>query len=79
MKLELGSEVVCPDGKVRHFPYHNQGDALCDARTYSRKGCRAWGGEPSPLEEQLPPCPEGGHTVRLVAFVEPRVTERSVA
>lgn len=32
-------EVVCPDGLVRHLPYINRGDALCDAEVNSGEGC----------------------------------------
>lgn len=69
-----GYEIVCPDGRVRHYPYHNKGDALSTARTVSDP---AWHGErgacriapnPSPLEESQPPCPGGKHTVRPVTF-----------
>jgi hypothetical protein len=27
-----GYEIVCPDGHVRHYPYHNEDDALFDAK-----------------------------------------------
>ncbi len=66
-------EVVCPDGRVRHYPYHNLGDAESTARIASksgvapgeRVGCRMWP-EPSPLEAAQPPCPGGSHTVRPI-------------
>lgn len=31
-----GWKIVCPDGKERHFPYINHGDAACDARVFDR-------------------------------------------
>lgn len=64
-----GWEVVCPDGKVRHFPYHNYGDATCDAEVYSSKGCRGNSLRPSVLQRREGPCPEGIHTVRPNSFV----------
>lgn len=60
-----GYEVVCPDGRVRH--YHNLGDAEGDARIYSERKCQAWP-KPSRLELSQPPCPEGEHTVRPIVF-----------
>jgi hypothetical protein len=32
----LGFEIVCPDGLSRHYPYHNEGDARCDATGASK-------------------------------------------
>ena len=79
MKLEIGWEIACPDGRIRHFPYHNEGDALCDAEVYSERGCRAGGGAPTALEQRYPACPEGEHVVRPAAFLEPSTPDRSVA
>ncbi len=69
-----GYEIVCPDGNVRRYPYHNQGDAESDARYVTRKGCARMGGvfkKASPLEEALPPCTGGEHVVRPIAFTHP--------
>ena len=55
-KLAGGWEVVCPDGTVRHFPYHNYGDADCDADCFSNRLVVCVG------------CPGGVHTVRPVVF-----------
>lgn len=63
-----GWEVVCPDGRVRHYPYHNQDDAQCDADGYSEEGCQGHYRHPNPLQLQNPPCPEGPHTVRPIGF-----------
>ena len=77
MSLAVGWEVVCPDGVVRHYPYHNEGDARCDAEVLTRRGC-----SPDPLPGPggipHPPCSGGAHTYRLVAFVEPRADKRAV-
>lgn len=45
-----GWEVVCPDGRVRHLPYHNLGDAQSHARFASRFSLVR--------EARMPPCPE---------------------
>ena len=66
-----GWEVVCPDGRVRHLPYHNLGDARSHARFASRpdwfakRGCRL-ASRPGELERAQPPCPGGEHSVRAV-------------
>lgn len=57
-------EVVCPDGLVRHLPYINRGDALCDAEVYSDEGCRGRSARRNPLQLQQAPCPEAKHRVR---------------
>ena len=64
----VGWEIVCPDGSVRHHPYHNEGDARSDARTCSRRDCEA-DDELNPVAARLPPCPQGVHSVRLTAFL----------
>jgi hypothetical protein len=39
-KFTAGWEIICPDGKSRHLPYRNLGDAECDARVISGEhGC----------------------------------------
>lgn len=58
-----GWEIVCPDGQVRQFPYHNEGDAKSDARVCSKRGC-----ELPPLFEHLTKCPQGTHTIRQIPF-----------
>ena len=66
-KTCAGYEIVCPDGRVRHFPFHNEGDAKSDAEHYSReRDCQA--GLRSPAEWSKPPCPQGEHTVREIVF-----------
>lgn len=65
--LCTGYEVVCPDGRVRDYPYHNLGDAESTARLATERQCRLYP-EPSPLELSCPPCPEGLHVVRPVVF-----------
>lgn len=69
--LCTGYEVVCPDGRVRDYPYHNLGDAESTARLATKRQCRLYP-EPSPLELSQPPCPEGEHVVRVVVFQEPQ-------
>jgi hypothetical protein len=86
VKCCAGYEVVCPDGRVRHMPYHNLGDAESTARVASRyavgelahdvrAGCRCWP-EPSRLELSHPPCDGGPHTVRPIAFTHGEHSER---
>jgi hypothetical protein len=58
-------EVVCPDGRVRHYAYGNQGDAEFDAGLCSKR-CRLYP-KTSPLERSLPECSGGAHHVRAVA------------
>jgi hypothetical protein len=62
-------EVVCPDDLVRHYPYHNLGDAESHAEIASRpeakRGCRL-ALKTSRLEQSMPPCPGGHHTVRRI-------------
>ena len=74
-KLEddcAGWEVVCPDGRVRHLPYHNLGDARSHARFasrpdhFARRGCRL-APNPGQLERSCSPCSGGEHAVRPVA------------
>lgn len=58
----LSWEVVCPDGIVRKHGYRNHGDAECDARVFTRRGCALHAGP-----EELPGCPGGTHRVRGLA------------
>lgn len=65
MKLHGGWEVVCPDGCVRLYPYHNEGDAKCDAEILTQRGCAK-----DPIGKQ-PQCPGGLHTVRAATMACP--------
>jgi hypothetical protein len=56
-------EIVCPDDRVRGYPYHNLDDAKGDAELYTG-GCGSRYEEPSEIELSQPPCPGGPHTVR---------------
>lgn len=60
-----GFEVVCPDGHVRHYPFHNEGDAASAANRATTKKCRP-APNPSPIELLHPPCLGGEHTVRAI-------------
>lgn len=65
-----GWEIVCPDGRVRHYPYHNREDAEdtaleAEARRASTARCSFWD-QPSDLELSQPQCPGGSHVVRLI-------------
>lgn len=66
-----GYEIVCPDGVVRHFPYHNEGDADCDAKSYATRGCGVRDYDRLKPGDPRGPCPQGGHTVRPRAFTHP--------
>lgn len=68
--IRQGWEVVCPDGRVRSYPYHNFGDAESDAQLRTEERCSLWP-EPSPIELSQPPCPEGKHEVRPIVFTPP--------
>jgi len=61
-KRHAGHEIVCPDGLVRLYPYHNEGDAKCDAEILTQRGCAK-----DPIGQQ-PPCPGGLHTVRAATM-----------
>jgi len=78
MDTATGTEIVCPDGIVRNFPYRNHGDAECDARVIERRGCNP---EPVPGPDGRipPPCPGGRHMVRPTVFREPVLPERGLA
>lgn len=62
-----GWEIVCPDGKVRHYPYHNEGDAECDAAVFTESVCD----DLDAVFAALGPCPNGTHTHRAVSFTHP--------
>lgn len=59
-----GYEVVCPDGRVRHYPYHNKGDADCDCGLMNEQQKCSFYPKPGRLERSQPPCPLGEHFVR---------------
>lgn len=62
MKECLGWTVRCPDGKLRNYPYHNEGDAIFDAKHSSGEKEKCW----KFMEDKT--CPGGEHTVEPVAF-----------
>lgn len=64
--MAAGWEIVCPDGRVRYPPYHNEGDARCDAAECTEGGCRR--AVLGRLARAQSPCPEGQHDVRRVSF-----------
>lgn len=80
-ETSAGWEIVCPDGRVRHFPYHNLGDAKSHARFasdpvhFAKRGCRL-APKPSRLELGQPPCCGGKHAVRAMA-IDHQITEPS--
>ena len=60
----LGWTVRCPDGKLRHYPYHNEGDARFDAKHISGEKEKCW----KFTDREDKSCPGGEHTVEPVAF-----------
>lgn len=68
-----GYEVVCPDGRVRTYPYHNQGDAeshvkiVNDPAWFAERACRL-APNPSKYELSKGPCPGGQHVARPILF-----------
>jgi hypothetical protein len=78
MKLHGGWEIVCPDGHVRLYPYHNEHDAICDAAvlTAAAEVARDRGliGQrlcvPDPVGDH-PPCPGGEHVHRAIQMACP--------
>lgn len=63
MNYPKGYEIICPDGKVRTYPYVNRDDAEGDADDCSRHhSMKAFRGRPAAWSK--PPCPQGKHTVR---------------
>jgi hypothetical protein len=71
-----GWEVVCPDGRVRHYPFHNEDDAQAAADRAALRGCRP-SPDPSDLVTSQPPCPNGSHEVRCLAAMHGHVRGRS--
>lgn len=68
----MGWEVVCPDGRMRHYPFHNEGDAASEARRATAKSCHHPRLKQSTLELSQPPCPEGEHVARALPEVHAR-------
>ena len=70
-----GWEVVCPDGRVRHWPYHNLDDAeahaerASDLRWIARRGSCRLAPDMDELEASQPPCPGGRHETRPMLIV----------
>jgi hypothetical protein len=75
--LCAGWELVCADGRTRHYPYHSLQDAEEDAKL-AALDCGLGYEERSPLELSQPPCPGGAHTVVPVA-VEHAIQARGQA
>jgi hypothetical protein len=63
-----GWEIVCPDGLIRDYPYHNREDAEDMAEVMTTKRCNGLWPKPGRLELEQPPCPEGKHVVRAIKF-----------
>jgi len=64
--LCAGWEIVCPDGRVRRYPFHNLDDAE-DAAEHCAERCDPFK-VPSELMTSQPPCPHGTHTVRPIVM-----------
>ena len=60
-----GYEVVCLDGIVRMYPFHNRGDAASAARIATSRGKH--GPKSSSLELAHPLCTGGHHAIRTIA------------
>jgi hypothetical protein len=75
--LGTGWEVICPDGRVRHWPYLSRTDAEADGRIFTAGGCRAHR-KAAALEATQPPCPGGAHTVCPTSFLA-RAASRGAA
>lgn len=71
MKIS-GYEVICPDGKARHYPYFNEGDANFEAEHIIKNGCSSLN---DPVRTIKTVCPGGTHTVRPLVFELPEHTE----
>ncbi len=62
-RLATGWEVICPDGRVRHYPYLSREQAEAEAWRFDH-ACRSTGSRPTALETSQPPCPGGHHVAR---------------
>lgn len=77
-----GWEVVCPDGRVRTYPYHNREDAedhaevVSDPEWFAERQCRL-APEPSPLELSQSACCGGPHRVRPIQAIHQEETRPS--
>jgi hypothetical protein len=75
-QVNEGWEVVCPDGEMRHYPYHNLGDAesharfASDPKWFAKRRCRL-APKPSSKEVSMSPCPGGRHVVVAIPVVRP--------
>lgn len=63
-----GWRILCPDGKDRHFPYINHGDAACDARVIMERGRCTDDEHP----HGLCPDPSGKHEVVPCVYEMPK-------
>lgn len=72
--MASGWKIVCPDGKERHYPYNNRGDAEFDAKTYSSTMVTESGGcaIDDRNREQHGECPGGEHAVEPCVFTRPQ-------
>lgn len=80
METCIGYEVVCPDGLVRSYPYHDKDGAEShvkhanDPAWFANRRCRL-APKPSELESSKPPCQGGEHHVRPI-LMQHTVVER---
>lgn len=76
MTCGLGYTIVCPDRRIRSWPYEDEDEARKDARRINRQGCRfdvecATPYLPSdPNDWKRPPCPGGRHRVEPTTYEE---------
>lgn len=64
-----GWQVVCPDGRYRHRPFHDAGNAFSTAASFGRKeACEA---HILPYCTEKSRCPQGRHSVVAVRFQHP--------
>jgi hypothetical protein len=83
-----GYEVVCPDGLIRNYPYHDEAGARLHARRVSKpehfaeRQCRL---APKIAKETarwlatMPPCPGGEHSWRPILFTHNEHPEKGEA
>ena len=62
-RLATGWEVICPDGRVRHYPYLSREHAEAEAGRLDH-ACGNTRARPTALETSQPPCPGGRHVAR---------------
>lgn len=66
-----GFRIICPDGKYRHYPYGNYGDAIFDAKYCSKNGCTLSDKQKKYHANTIAIhglCPEGEHIVEPYTF-----------